>query len=133
MTTEGPGPAITPRTRGIVTISPNNPSGAVFPPAVLEAINQLCATRGLLHISDEAYALFSHGGAAVWSPGSASGSRQSELNCTSVRRRKRSRQRPHRVLTRARIARGSSSSSTCSRLLFCNLTTKICFNCSIRC
>ena len=66
--------AITPRTRGIVTISPNNPSGAVFPPAVLEAINQLCATRGLLHISDEAYALFSHGGAAVWSPGSASGS-----------------------------------------------------------
>ena len=66
--------AITPRTRGIVTISPNNPSGAVFPQAVLEAINQLCSKRGLLHISDEAYALFSHGGAAVWSPGSASGS-----------------------------------------------------------
>ena len=66
--------AITPRTRGIVTISPNNPSGAVFPRAVVAAINQLCAERGLLYISDEAYALFSHGGASVWSPGSGAGS-----------------------------------------------------------
>jgi len=66
--------AITPRTRAIVTISPNNPSGAVFPRAVLEAINRLCADRGLLHISDEAYALFAHGDAAVWSPGQGSGS-----------------------------------------------------------
>ena len=65
--------AITPRTRAIVTISPNNPSGAVFPRQVLEAINQLCSERGLLHISDEAYALFSYGGEAVWSPGSAPG------------------------------------------------------------
>jgi aspartate/methionine/tyrosine aminotransferase len=63
--------AITPRTRAIVTISPNNPSGAVFPRDVLEAINQLCAERGLLHISDEAYALFSYGAEAVWSPGAA--------------------------------------------------------------
>jgi aspartate/methionine/tyrosine aminotransferase len=66
--------AITPRTRAIVTISPNNPSGAVFPREVLAAINRLCAERGLLHISDEAYALFSYGGESVWSPGSGSGS-----------------------------------------------------------
>ena len=66
--------AITPRTRAIVTISPNNPSGAVFPRDVLAAINRLCAERGLLHISDEAYALFSYGGESVWSPGSGSGS-----------------------------------------------------------
>jgi aspartate/methionine/tyrosine aminotransferase len=66
--------AITPRTRAIVTISPNNPSGAVLPRGVLEAINRLCADRGLLHISDEAYALFGHGSAKVWSPGSAAGS-----------------------------------------------------------
>ncbi len=66
--------AITPRTRAIVTISPNNPSGAVLPREVLEAINRLCADRGLLHISDEAYALFGTGSAAVWSPGSAAGS-----------------------------------------------------------
>ena len=66
--------AITPRTRAIVTISPNNPSGAVFPRQMLAAINRLCAERGLLHISDEAYALFSYGDAAVWSPGSQTGS-----------------------------------------------------------
>ena len=66
--------AITPRTRAIVTISPNNPSGAVFPREVLAAINRLCAERGLLHISDEAYALFSYGGEPVWSPGSGAGS-----------------------------------------------------------
>ena len=66
--------AITPRTRAIVTISPNNPSGAVFPREVLAAINRLCAERGLLHISDEAYALFSYGGDPVWSPGSGAGS-----------------------------------------------------------
>ena len=66
--------AITPRTRAIVTISPNNPSGAVLPREVLEAINRLCADRGLLHISDEAYALFGTGSTAVWSPGSAAGS-----------------------------------------------------------
>jgi aspartate/methionine/tyrosine aminotransferase len=66
--------AITPRSRAIVTVSPNNPSGAVFPREVLKAINQLCAERGLLHISDEAYALFRYGTAEHWSPGSAPGS-----------------------------------------------------------
>ena len=66
--------AITPRTRAIVTVSPNNPSGAVLPRPVLEAINRLCADHGLLHISDEAYALFAHGDTAVWSPGQGSGS-----------------------------------------------------------
>ena len=66
--------AITPRSRAIVTISPNNPSGAVFPQPVLRAINQLCAERGLLHISDEAYALFHYSDDRPWSPGSSPGS-----------------------------------------------------------
>jgi len=65
--------AITPRTRAIVTISPNNPSGVVMPEPVLRAINQLCAERGLLHISDEAYELFVHGSVPHVSPGSGSG------------------------------------------------------------
>src|SRR5690348_413491 len=34
--------AITPRTRAIVTISPNNPTGAIFPEAALQAVNALC-------------------------------------------------------------------------------------------
>ena len=66
--------AIGPRTRGIVTVSPNNPSGVVIPPAVLAAINHLCAEHGLLHLSDEAYAAFVHGAVPHHSPGSASGS-----------------------------------------------------------
>ena len=65
--------AITPRTRAIVTVSPGNPSGLVIPRAVLAAIGELCARHGLFHLSDEAYALFSHGEAPHWSPGSAAG------------------------------------------------------------
>ena len=65
--------AITPRTRAIVTVSPNNPSGVVFPRPVLAAINRLCAEHGLLHISDEAYSAFVHGDEAHWSPASLPG------------------------------------------------------------
>jgi aspartate/methionine/tyrosine aminotransferase len=66
--------AITPSTRAIVTVSPNNPSGVVLPPPVLAAINRLCAARGLFHISDEAYDVFVHGAVPHRSPGSAPGS-----------------------------------------------------------
>ena len=65
--------AITPRTRAIVTISPNNPSGAVYPVEDLVAVNQLCAERGLWHIHDEVYEYFTYGAARHVSPGSAPG------------------------------------------------------------
>ena len=65
--------AIGPRTRAVVTISPNNPSGAVLSRERLIAINELCARHGLLHIHDEAYAAFHHGGEGPWSPGSRPG------------------------------------------------------------
>lgn len=54
--------AVTSRTRVIVTVSPNNPTGAVYPAATLRAVNALCAARGLYHFSDEAYAEFVHEG-----------------------------------------------------------------------
>jgi aspartate/methionine/tyrosine aminotransferase len=66
--------AITPRTRAIVTVSPNNPSGVVIPASVLAEINRLCALHGLFHISDEAYELFVHGREPHWSAGSLPGS-----------------------------------------------------------
>ena len=50
--------AITPRTAAVVTISPNNPSGAIYPEQTLRAINELCRERGIYHISDEAYEYF---------------------------------------------------------------------------
>jgi aspartate/methionine/tyrosine aminotransferase len=66
--------AITPRTRAVVTVSPNNPSGAVYREADLRAVNLLCRERGLYHLSDEAYEYFTYGGAQHFSPGSIAGS-----------------------------------------------------------
>jgi aspartate/methionine/tyrosine aminotransferase len=62
--------AVTDRTRAIVTISPNNPSGAVFPESLLREVNTLCRDRGLYHISDETYEYFTYGSARHVSPGS---------------------------------------------------------------
>lgn len=65
--------AITPRTRAIVTVSPNNPTGVVYSRETLSEINFLCARRGIYHISDEAYEYFTYDGAAHFSPGSLGG------------------------------------------------------------
>jgi aspartate/methionine/tyrosine aminotransferase len=46
---------LTPRTRAIVLISPNNPTGAVYPPEVIARFADLCRTRGLWLILDESY------------------------------------------------------------------------------
>lgn len=66
--------AITSKTRAIVTISPNNPTGAVYPESQLRAVNALCAERGLWHIHDEAYEYFVYDGVRHFSPASVSGS-----------------------------------------------------------
>ncbi|MCI0541570.1 MAG: pyridoxal phosphate-dependent aminotransferase [Verrucomicrobiales bacterium] len=50
--------AITPRTRAIVTVSPNNPTGAVYPESALRGVNEICRQRQIYHISDEAYEYF---------------------------------------------------------------------------
>ena len=65
--------AVGPRTRAIVTVSPNNPAGTVYPEATLRAINALCAARGLWHLSDEAYSEFTYDGAVHVSPGTFPG------------------------------------------------------------
>jgi aspartate/methionine/tyrosine aminotransferase len=65
--------ALTPRTRAIVTISPNNPSGAVFSERSLREVNALCRDRGMYHIADEAYEYFTYGDARHVSPGSFTG------------------------------------------------------------
>jgi aspartate/methionine/tyrosine aminotransferase len=65
--------AITPRTRAIVTISPNNPTGAVYPAEDLAAVSALCAKHGLWHINDEVYEYFTYGDAAASSPSAAPG------------------------------------------------------------
>jgi alanine-synthesizing transaminase len=46
---------ITPRTRAIVIINPNNPTGAVYPRAVLEKLARLAEKHQLVVFSDEIY------------------------------------------------------------------------------
>src|ERR1700679_2491135 len=46
---------ITPRTRAIVVINPNNPTGAVYPRAVLEQIVRIAERHGLVVYADEIY------------------------------------------------------------------------------
>jgi len=46
---------ITPRTRALVVINPNNPTGAVYPRAVLESLARLAERFGLVVFSDEIY------------------------------------------------------------------------------
>ena len=62
--------AITGRTRAVVTISPNNPTGGVYSQSSLGAINDLCRRRGVYHIADEAYEYFTYGEAKHFSPAS---------------------------------------------------------------
>ena len=76
--------AITEKTRAIVTVSPNNPSGAVYPEADLRAVNQLCKEHGLYHISDEAYEYFTYEEARHFSPGSISGAEQHTISLYSL-------------------------------------------------
>jgi len=47
--------AVTPRTKLIVVNSPNNPTGAVFSPAALQAVGRLAVERNLWIVSDECY------------------------------------------------------------------------------
>ena len=61
--------AIGPNTRAVVTVSPNNPTGAVYPESDLRRVNELCKARGLFHVHDEAYEYFSYGDAEIFSPG----------------------------------------------------------------
>jgi alanine-synthesizing transaminase len=46
---------ITPRTRAIVVINPNNPNGAVYPKPLLEAIARLAERHRLVVFTDEIY------------------------------------------------------------------------------
>lgn len=76
--------AITERTRAVVTVSPNNPTGVVYPETVLRAVNQLCRDRGLYHINDEAYEYFTYDGAQHISPASFADSQEHTISLYSL-------------------------------------------------
>ena len=64
--------AITERTKAVVTVSPNNPTGAVYSESALREVNQICRERGIYHISDEAYEYFTYNDVKHTSPGAFS-------------------------------------------------------------
>ena len=76
--------AITPKTKAIVTISPNNPTGAVYSAASLQKINNICRDRGIYHISDEAYEYFTYDGVQHTSPAALSGSETHTISLFSL-------------------------------------------------
>jgi aspartate/methionine/tyrosine aminotransferase len=76
--------AITDRTRAVVTISPNNPTGAVYSESSLREVNEICRARGVYHISDEAYEYFTYSGAKHFSPGSIEGSGEHTISLYSL-------------------------------------------------
>ncbi|MFN6565849.1 pyridoxal phosphate-dependent aminotransferase [Dendronalium sp. ChiSLP03b] len=76
--------AITPKTRAVVTISPNNPTGVVYSQAALHQVNQICGDRGIYHISDEAYEYFTYNGIKHVSPGAFAGSSEYTISLYSL-------------------------------------------------
>src|SRR5580692_11866845 len=53
--------AITPRTRGIIVVNPNNPTGHYVKPEELATLNEICNARDMALIADEVFLDFAHG------------------------------------------------------------------------
>jgi aspartate/methionine/tyrosine aminotransferase len=54
--------AITPRTRGVIVVNPNNPTGHFVKAGEVAKLNELCAARELALIADEVFLDFALGG-----------------------------------------------------------------------
>jgi aspartate/methionine/tyrosine aminotransferase len=76
--------AITARTRAIVTVSPNNPTGAVYAEDALRQVSRSCAERGLYHISDEVYEYFTYGSARHVSSAAFAGAERYTISLYSL-------------------------------------------------
>src|SRR6218665_1153337 len=63
---------ISPRTKGIVVINPNNPTGALYPESLLEDLVQIESTHGLVIFADEVYDKLLYDGARHRAIGSLS-------------------------------------------------------------
>ncbi|MGV8041889.1 MAG: aminotransferase class I/II-fold pyridoxal phosphate-dependent enzyme [Thermoanaerobaculaceae bacterium] len=78
------GRSIGSRTRAVVTISPNNPTGAVYSRESLAAVSELCRRRGVFHVHDEAYECFVWGSTPHWSPASHPAARAHTISLFSL-------------------------------------------------
>jgi aminotransferase len=71
--------AITARTKAIVLLTPNNPTGAVYPRAILERIAEISLSRGIPVVSDELYEASVFGDAEHFSIASVPGMRDRSI------------------------------------------------------
>ena len=55
---------ITPRTKALVIIDPNNPTGAVYPESIRKVLLEIADTHGLLILADEVYGDLTYEGSA---------------------------------------------------------------------
>jgi aspartate/methionine/tyrosine aminotransferase len=55
---------VTPRTRGVIVVNPNNPTGHFVKAREMQALNELCAERSLTIIADEVFLDFGLSGAS---------------------------------------------------------------------
>ncbi|MEA5572328.1 pyridoxal phosphate-dependent aminotransferase [Calothrix sp. UHCC 0171] len=76
--------AITAKTRAVVTISPNNPTGAVYSQTALQGVNQICRDKNIYHINDEAYEYFTYDNVKHISPASFTGSSNHTISLFSL-------------------------------------------------
>src|SRR5205814_413561 len=76
--------AITPRTRAIVTVTPNNPTGAVYTEESLRQVSRECGERGLYHVCDEVYEYFTYGSARHVSPAAFAGAERYTISLYSL-------------------------------------------------
>lgn len=68
--------ALTPRTRAVVAVSPNNPTGSFLTPADRQALQELCVARDLVLIVDEVFGAYPlcaapHGSSVLAAPAEA--------------------------------------------------------------
>lgn len=52
---------VTPLTRAIVLITPNNPTGAIYPPSLIREFGELAREKGVALVVDETYREFLEG------------------------------------------------------------------------
>jgi len=75
---------ITKKTRAIVTITPNNPTGSVYSRKSLEAVNEICQKHSIYHISDEAYEYFTYNDVPHFSAGAIAQSDEHTISLFSL-------------------------------------------------
>lgn len=75
--------AITPRTRALIIVSPNNPTGTVLPESTLTQIADLAIARDLLVIADEIYEYYTYDGHQHVSMASLAGMRERTITINS--------------------------------------------------